>query len=93
MHDSSLRILVALARYHEIIDTPDSGKLDFDTVDPNSTKPTKAAIRVNDLIEAITGQWISFFYMSILKSNEKPHSARSRLRCFKFTKCTLNREV
>ncbi|OCL09950.1 hypothetical protein AOQ84DRAFT_254038, partial [Glonium stellatum] len=47
----------ALARYQSIIDAPDSGELDFDSVDPNSTKPTKAAIRVNDLLETITDRY------------------------------------
>ncbi|RAL01653.1 RINT-1 family protein [Aspergillus ibericus CBS 121593] len=47
----------ALARYKEIIDTPDSGHIDYDGVDLSSTKPTKAAIRVNDLLETITERY------------------------------------
>lgn len=47
----------ALARYHEIIDSPDSGELEYDSVEPNASKPTKAAIRVNDLLETITDRY------------------------------------
>lgn len=47
--------LVALSRYQNILDAKDSGELDYDSVDPGNTKPTKAAIRVNDLLETITG--------------------------------------
>ncbi|KAF2142191.1 uncharacterized protein K452DRAFT_227484 [Aplosporella prunicola CBS 121167] len=47
----------ALSRYQSIIDTPESGELDFDSVDPSATKPTKAAIRVNDLLETITDRY------------------------------------
>ena len=42
------------------MDAPDNGELDFDSVDPGSTKPTKAAIRVNDLLETVTGMLIIF---------------------------------
>lgn len=52
---TKLTLAVALARYQAIIDTPESGELDYDSVDPGATKPTKAAIRVNDLLETITG--------------------------------------
>jgi hypothetical protein len=48
-------VLVALSRYHEIVDGSDSFDLDFDSVGAGKTKPTKAAIRVNDLLEATTG--------------------------------------
>ncbi|EEA27470.1 hypothetical protein EYB25_001535 [Talaromyces marneffei] len=44
----------ALSRYKDIIDTPESGQIDHDGVDANVTKPTSAAIRVNDLLETIT---------------------------------------
>lgn len=44
----------ALSRYKDIIDTPESGQIDYDGVDANVTKPTSAAIRVNDLLETIT---------------------------------------
>ncbi|KAL4906737.1 hypothetical protein BDW74DRAFT_149495 [Aspergillus multicolor] len=47
----------ALARYKEIVDTPDSGHIDYDGVEPTATKPTKAAIRVNDLLETITERY------------------------------------
>ncbi|RAO64460.1 uncharacterized protein BHQ10_000472 [Talaromyces amestolkiae] len=44
----------ALSRYKDIIDTPESGQIDYDGVDANVTKPTSAAIRVNDLLETVT---------------------------------------
>ncbi|GAB1194642.1 hypothetical protein APSETT444_003888 [Aspergillus pseudonomiae] len=47
----------ALARYKEIVDAPDSGHIDYDGVDRSATKPTKAAIRVNDLLETITERY------------------------------------
>jgi len=49
------RTTVALARYQSIVDAPDFGHLDYESVDPKATKPTKGAIRVNDLLETITG--------------------------------------
>lgn len=51
----TITCLVALSRYQNILDAKDSGELDYDSVDPGNTKPTKAAIRVNDLLETITG--------------------------------------
>ncbi|KAL3493798.1 TIP-1 family-domain-containing protein [Aspergillus germanicus] len=47
----------ALARYKEIVDTPDSGHIDYEGVDSSATKPTRAAIRVNDLLETITERY------------------------------------
>ena len=47
----------ALSRYQNIIDTPKSGEIDYDSVDPGATKPTYAAIRVNDLLETITDRY------------------------------------
>jgi hypothetical protein len=47
----------ALARYKDIIDTADSGEIDYDGMEPTATKPTKAAIRVNDLLETITERY------------------------------------
>ncbi|KKK13580.1 hypothetical protein P175DRAFT_0435452 [Aspergillus ochraceoroseus IBT 24754] len=47
----------ALARYKEIVDTPDSGNIDYEGVESSATKPTKAAIRVNDLLETITERY------------------------------------
>jgi hypothetical protein len=51
--DSSI---VALGRYQSIVEAPDFGDLDYESVDPKATKPTKGAIRVNDLLETITGR-------------------------------------
>ena len=47
----------ALSRYQAIIDTPDSKELDYDSVSSEVTKPTKAAIRVNDLLDTITDRY------------------------------------
>lgn len=47
----------ALARYKEIIDATDSGEIDYEGVELSATKPTKAAIRVNDLLETITERY------------------------------------
>lgn len=47
---------VALSRYQSIVEAPDFGDLDYESVDPKATKPTKGAIRVNDLLETITGR-------------------------------------
>lgn len=47
----------ALARYKDIVDTPDSGQIDYDGVEVTATKPTYAAIRVNDLLETITERY------------------------------------
>ncbi|GAB1211733.1 hypothetical protein ATERTT37_000857 [Aspergillus terreus] len=47
----------ALARYKEIVEASDSGHIDYDGVEPTATKPTKAAIRVNDLLETITERY------------------------------------
>lgn len=47
---------VALSRYQNIVESPDFGHLDYESVDPKATKPTKGVIRVNDLLETITGR-------------------------------------
>ena len=49
----------ALSRYQSILDTPDSKELDYDSVAFDATKPTKAAIRVNDLLDTITDRYRS----------------------------------
>lgn len=46
----------ALSRYKTIRDAPDSGDVDYDA-DSTQTKPTKGAIRVNDLLETITDRY------------------------------------
>lgn len=51
-----------MARYQSIVDAPDFGDLDYESVDPKATKPTKGAIRVNDLLETITGRHAPFQY-------------------------------
>lgn len=47
----------ALSRYQDIIDSTDAGEIDYDGVEASATKPTKAAIRVNDLLETITDRY------------------------------------
>nr|OQO31965.1 hypothetical protein B0A51_00306 [Rachicladosporium sp. CCFEE 5018] len=47
----------ALGRYRAIIEDPKAGELDYDSVAADATKPTKAAIRVNDLLETITDRY------------------------------------
>ena len=44
----------ALTRYQAIVDSPDSFEIDREGDSSLSTKPTYAAIRVNDLLEAVT---------------------------------------
>ena len=49
----------ALARYKTIRDSPESNELDFDSTPSGTTKPTKGAIRVNDLLATITDRYRS----------------------------------
>lgn len=49
----------ALGRYHSIVEETSAGELDFDASDSSTTKPTRAAIRVNDLLETITERYRS----------------------------------
>ncbi|KAL8996481.1 MAG: hypothetical protein Q9169_004031 [Polycauliona sp. 2 TL-2023] len=47
----------ALSRYQNIIDHQESFEIDYESVEPSATKPTNAAIRVNDLLETITDRY------------------------------------
>ena len=47
----------AMIRYENIVKATDNWEIDYDSVDPGMTKPTKAAIRVNDLVETITDRY------------------------------------
>ena len=47
----------ALSRYRSIRDSSDGGDLDLDATELRTTKPTKGAIRVNDLLETITDRY------------------------------------
>lgn len=47
----------ALSRYRSIRDSSDGGELDLDATESRTTKPTKGAIRVNDLLETITDRY------------------------------------
>ncbi|KAL1303236.1 hypothetical protein AAFC00_006651 [Neodothiora populina] len=47
----------ALARYEAIVSDRASGELDFDSVSATSTKPSRAAVRVNDLLDTITERY------------------------------------
>jgi hypothetical protein len=42
-------------RYQEIVESSDNFDLDFDSVGAGKTKPSKAAIQVNELLEVTTG--------------------------------------
>lgn len=47
----------AHARYGSIIENSEGGEIDWDSVASDATKPTKAAIRVNDLLETVTDSY------------------------------------
>lgn len=47
----------ALSRYRSIVESPEAHELDYDSVASDATKPTKAAIRVNDLVDTITERY------------------------------------
>lgn len=47
----------AISRYKSIRDAPDSNQIDFDALEAGKTKPTKGAIRINDLLETITDRY------------------------------------
>lgn len=47
----------ALARYQSIIDAPGAGELDYNAVHAGVTKPSKAAVHLNDLLETITERY------------------------------------
>ena len=54
----------ALSRYKTIIAADDSGDIDYDSLEASSTKPSKGAIRVNDLLETITDRYRPLFSFS-----------------------------
>lgn len=47
----------ALARYTSIVSAKDSDELDYDSLESGATKPTKGAMRVNDLLETVTERY------------------------------------
>jgi hypothetical protein len=47
----------ALSRYQSIVESAEAHELDYDSVASDATKPTKAAIRVNDLLDTITDRY------------------------------------
>ena len=47
----------ALQRYEKILENPNSRAIDYDGVADSRTKPTKGAIRINDLLESITERY------------------------------------
>ena len=57
--DSWLRLEqeFALSRFEKIIENADSREIDYDGVESGRTKPTRGAIRVNDLLETITDRY------------------------------------
>lgn len=44
----------ALARYQNILESEDAWQIDYDSVDPGDSKPTKSAMRLKDLLETVT---------------------------------------
>lgn len=51
----------ALARYNAIIDNPTTSSLDYESTPAGTTKPTKAAIQVHDLLDTITSRYRNLF--------------------------------
>jgi len=51
----------ALSRYTAIIDNPSTSVLDYDSTPYGTTKPTKAAIQVHDLLDTITSRYRNLF--------------------------------
>ncbi|KAK5125106.1 hypothetical protein LTR85_000780 [Meristemomyces frigidus] len=47
----------AMSRYRSIVLSDEAGELDYESVSADTTKPTKMAIRVNDLLETITDRY------------------------------------
>ncbi|KAG0635592.1 TIP-1 family-domain-containing protein [Tuber brumale] len=47
----------ALSRYHNILDAEDAWVIDYESVEPKETKPTKSAIRLRDLLETVTDRY------------------------------------
>lgn len=47
----------ALERYREIINSEDSGQLDYDSASPGKTKTTYGATKVVDLLQSVTKQY------------------------------------
>ncbi|KAG9231031.1 RINT-1 family protein-like protein [Amylocarpus encephaloides] len=47
----------AITRYHEIINSPDRGQLDYDGADSGKTKPTQGATKVMELLDTVTTQY------------------------------------
>lgn len=47
----------ALARYISIVNAKDCDELDYDSLESGTSKPTKGAMRVNDLLETVTERY------------------------------------
>jgi hypothetical protein len=46
-----------LSRYHTILAAPDAWVIDYESVEPSESKPTKSAIRLKDLLETVTDSY------------------------------------
>ncbi|CUS14102.1 unnamed protein product [Tuber aestivum] len=63
LHSSLVRVelmgnlIVALSRYHNILDAEDAWIIDYESVEPKETKPTRSAIRLRDLLETVTERY------------------------------------
>ncbi|EWC45231.1 hypothetical protein DRE_05958 [Drechslerella stenobrocha 248] len=93
----------ALARYESIIAAEDAWLIDYDSVEPNETKPTKSAFRLKELLELVTERYRplqSFlqklrFLMDIqITILEKYHDTiSSSINAFKMLSSSIGRAV
>ncbi|KAK6332816.1 hypothetical protein TWF696_002838 [Orbilia brochopaga] len=93
----------ALARYENIIAAEDAWVIDYDSVEPHETKPTKSAFRVKELLELVTERYRplqSFsqklrFLMDIqITILEQYHDRlRSSIEAFKLLSSSIGRAV
>ncbi|KAJ6262705.1 hypothetical protein Dda_1261 [Drechslerella dactyloides] len=93
----------ALDRYENIIAAEDAWVIDYDSVEPSETKPTKSAFRVKELLELVTERYRplqSFsqklrFLMDIqITILEKYHDRlRSSIEAFKMLSSSIGRAV
>lgn len=60
-------IKVALSRFQNILNADDAWQIDYDSVEEHDAKPTKSAIRLKDLLETITGDFILVTFHSGIK--------------------------
>lgn len=69
--------IVALSRYQNIINANDAWQIDDDSVEANEAKPTRSAIRLKDLLEAITGNTRTVLYINYQQDTKSAVITRS----------------